>query len=117
MRPTTILPALLLSAVPAIGGAQTVTAAPAPAKTWSSSLGIATIAMPGYLGSNRYRVRTVPILQLDFKDRAYLGSSTSGIGGGVGVYMVKSSSLTWSAEVSSAGKRRESYGDGLAGMG
>jgi len=117
MKSISILPAILLTA-PVLVAAQTpATDAPAPVKNWSSSVGIATVAMPGYTGSNRYRVRTVPILQLDFKDRAYLGSSTSGIGGGVGVYMLKNSTMTWSAEVTSAGKRREAYGDGLAGMG
>jgi outer membrane scaffolding protein for murein synthesis (MipA/OmpV family) len=116
MKCTTILPAILLTA-PVFVSAQTATAVPAPTKNWSSSVGIATVAMPGYAGSNRYRVRTVPILQLDFKDRVYLGSSTSGVGGGVGVYMMKKSTMTLSAELNSAGKRRESYGDGLAGMG
>lgn len=117
MRLTTILPAILLPA-PVLLAAQTVmSSAPAPMKTWSSSIGIAAVAMPGYVGSNRYRVRTVPILQLDFKDRAYLGSSTTGVGGGFGVYMLKKSSMTWSAELTTAGKRRESFGDGLAGMG
>ena len=51
---------------------------PVQTKSWSSSIGIATVAMPSYLGSNRYRVRAVPILQLDIKDRVYLGSSTAG---------------------------------------
>ena len=84
---------------------------------WSSNLGIAAVAMPGYSGSNKYRVRPAPIIQLEFKERAYFGSSVSGVGGGLGVYVVRTPSLALAAEVSSAGRRRESYGDGLAGMG
>jgi outer membrane scaffolding protein for murein synthesis (MipA/OmpV family) len=114
MRIPLIVPVILLS-LPALLGAQDNV--PNTAKNWSSTIGIATVAMPGYAGSNRYRVRAVPILQLDVKDRAYLGSSTSGVGGGIGVYMMRKSTMTWSAELTSAGKRRESFGDGLAGMG
>lgn len=112
MQRSTILPAILMLA-PALAAAQEGSTP----KTWSSSIGIATVAMPTYTGSNRYRVRAVPILQLEFKDRAYLGSSTGGTGGGVGVYMVRKSAFSWSTELSTAGKRRESFGDGLAGMG
>jgi outer membrane scaffolding protein for murein synthesis (MipA/OmpV family) len=115
MKYVIILPAIVLT--PVLTSAQTTNPSTNTTKVWSSTAGIATVAMPGYLGSNRYRVRTVPILQLEFKERAYLGSSTSGIGGGLGVYMLRKSNLSWSAELSSAGKRRESYGDGLAGMG
>ena len=116
MRFPTILPAVLLS-VPALAGAQTNNPSPASTKMWSSNLGIAAVAMPGYAGSNQYRMRTAPIIQLEFKQRAYFGSSVSGVGGGFGVYMVRNPTLAWAAEVSSAGRRRESYGDGLAGMG
>src|SRR5690349_2938293 len=115
MRYQLILPAIVLT--PILVSAQTTNPSTNTTKVWSSTAGIATVAMPGYLGSNRYRIRTVPILQLEFKERAYLGSSTSGIGGGLGVYMLRKSNMSWSAEISSAGKRRESYGDGLAGMG
>jgi MipA family protein len=112
MQRSNILPAVLLLA-PAIAAAQEGNSP----RSWSSSIGVATIAMPTYTGSNRYRVRAVPVLQLEFKERAYLGSSTGGVGGGVGVYVIRKSSLTWSTELSGAGKRRESFGDGLAGMG
>ena len=88
-----------------------------PSKGWTSSIGVATVAMPGYVGSNRYRVRVVPVVQLEVKDRVYFGSSSSGIGGGLGVYVVRKSSFMWSTELASSGKRRENLGDGLAGMG
>lgn len=112
MQRSMILPAILVLA-PALAAAQ----GGGNAKTWSSTIGVGTVAMPTYSGSNRYRVRAVPLLQLEFKDRAYLGASTGGTGGGVGFYMIRRSSLSWSAELSTAGKRRESFGDGLAGMG
>jgi MipA family protein len=113
MQRSMILPAVMLLA-PAFATAQEGTPSP---KTWTSSIGVATVAMPTYTGSNRYRVRAVPVIQLEFKDRAYLGSSSGGVGGGVGIYMIRNSALSWSTELSGAGKRRESFGDGLAGMG
>ena len=112
MQRSIIFPAVLLLA-PAIATAQQGN----QPKNWSSSIGIGTVAMPTYTGSNRYRVRPVPLLQLEFKERVYVGSSTGGVGGGMGVYLIRGSSLTWSTELSTAGKRRESFGDGLAGMG
>src|SRR5688572_8228072 len=116
MRFSTFLPAALFW-VPVVAGAQAENAPSTPTKTWSSNVGIAIVAMPGYSGSNRYRMRTAPIIQIEFKERAYFGSSVSGVGGGFGVYMLRTSSLAWAAEVSNAGRRPESYGDGLAGMG
>jgi len=116
MRFPTILPAALLS-VPAFVGAQTDNPSTTSTKLWSSNIGIGSVVMPGYAGSDRYRIRTVPMIQLEFKDRVYLGSSVSGVGGGLGAYLMRTSSLSWSAELSNAGRRRESYGDGLAGMG
>ena len=112
MQRSIIFPAVLLL-TPAIATAQQGN----QPKNWSSSIGIGTVAMPTYTGSNRYRVRPVPLLQLEFKERVYVGSSTGGVGGGMGVYLIRGSSLTWSTELSTAGKRRESFGDGLAGMG
>jgi MipA family protein len=116
MRFPTILPAVLLS-VPVLAGAQAENPTTTSTKPWTANLGIAAVAMPGYSGSNRYRIRPSPIIQVEYKERAYFGSSVSGVGGGVGVYMVRTPTLAWAAEVSSAGRRRESYGDGLAGMG
>ena len=116
MRFSIILPAALFS-VPVLVGAQTEMPSTTSTKTWTSNVGIAMVAMPGYSGSNRYRMRTAPIIQLEFKERAYFGTSVSGVGGGFGVYMLRTPSIAWAAEVSNAGRRRESYGDGLAGMG
>src|SRR5687768_14060483 len=111
MRPTTILPAIIL--IPALASAQTET----ETKTWSGTIGISTVALPTYMGSNRYRVRAFPILSLEFNERFYLGGAQSGTGAGVGGYLVRNSMFTWSAEISGAPERKESYGDGLAGMG
>ena len=94
MQRSIIFPAVLLLA-PAIATAQQGN----QPKNWSSSIGIGTVAMPTYTGSNRYRVRPVPLLQLEFKERVYVGSSTGGVGGGMGVYLIRGSSLTWSTQV------------------
>jgi outer membrane protein len=118
MQRSIILPAVLLLA-PAFASAQegSSSSSSSSAKTWTSNIGVASVVMPTYTGSNRYRVRAVPVVQLEFKDRAYVGSSTGGVGGGFGVYVIRKSTLTWSTELSGAARRRESFGDGLAGMG
>ena len=111
MRPTTILPAIIL--VPSLVSAQ----AQRETKTWSGSIGISTVALPTYMGSNRYRVKAFPIFALEFNERFYLGGAQGGTGAGAGAYLVRSSTYSWSAEISGAPERKESYGDGLAGMG
>jgi outer membrane scaffolding protein for murein synthesis (MipA/OmpV family) len=89
----------------------------APQKNWNSQLGISTVAMPTYPGSNRYRARVFPIFALEFKERVYIGGSPSGTGAGTGLYVVRNSALSLTAGISGAPERKESHGDGLAGMG
>ena len=113
MRINWIAPALTVALVPAIAAAQTH----ATNDTWAGNIGIATVAMPTYMGSNQYRVRAVPILSLEFKERAFLGGAMGGTGAGAGVYLIRSSNLMWTTQITGAPERFERYGDGLAGMG
>jgi MipA family protein len=89
----------------------------APHKNWSSQIGISTVAMPTYPGSNRYRTRVFPILALEFKERVYIGGAMGGTGAGTGLYVVRNPAFSLSAGISGAPERKESHGDGLAGMG
>jgi MipA family protein len=111
MRVSAILPAMML--VPTLAAAQDGN----DSKNYSSNIGVATVAMPTYMGSNRYRVRVVPIFQLEFRQRFYLGASHGGTGIGTGAYLVRNSAFSWAAEVTGDQERKESFGDGLAGMG
>jgi len=111
MRATLILPAIILA--PVVASAQTKT----DTRSWSGSIGISTVALPTYMGSNRYRVKAFPIFALEFNERFYIGGAQGGTGAGAGGYLVRNSAFTWAAEISGAPEREESYGDGLAGMG
>src|SRR5690349_2180249 len=91
MRFNLIAPALTTLLVPTIVAAQTRAAN----DTWAGNIGLATVAMPTYLGSNQYRVRALPILSLEFKQRAFLGGAMGGTGAGAGVYLVRNSNLMW----------------------
>jgi outer membrane scaffolding protein for murein synthesis (MipA/OmpV family) len=118
MRRTIMITAAAAAVVlsPEIAYAQNGTGA-APTKTWSSQLGISTVVMPTYAGSNRYRTRVFPIFALEFKERVYVGGAMGGTGAGTGLYVVRNPTLSWSAGISGAPERKESHGDGLAGMG
>lgn len=113
MRINLIAPALAVGLVPAMVAAQTQ----ASNDVWAGNIGVATVAMPTYIGSNQYRVRAVPMLSLEYKNRAFLGGAMGGTGAGAGVYLVRSSNLMWTTQVTGAAQRFERYGDGLAGMG
>ena len=114
MRYAAIIPAAVaLLATPKIAHAQ----GSQPAKSWNSQIGISTAVLPTYAGSNRYRVRVLPIFSLDIKERIYVGGAMGGTGAGTGVYLVRNSAVTVSTGITGAPERKESYGDGLAGMG
>ena len=87
------------------------------AKRFSGNIGIAVISLPWYAGSNEYRVMTVPLIQVEFKDKLYLGGSTGGAGGGIGAHVVRRESFTWNVELAGTQTRRESHGSKLTGMG
>jgi outer membrane scaffolding protein for murein synthesis (MipA/OmpV family) len=113
MRTTLIGPALTVAFVPMVAAAQ----AQMKTDNWSGNIGISTVALPSYAGSNQYRVKAFPILSLEYKQRAYLGGAMGGTGAGAGVYVIRNPTFTWSTEISGAPERFERYGDGLAGMG
>lgn len=113
MRVKTIFPAMVAVLVPSLAAAQSGN----NTKSWNGSIGMSAVALPTYLGSNRYHVKAFPILELQFKERAYLGGSMGGTGGGAGVYLMRNETFSLSTEITGAPQRKESYGDGLAGMG
>jgi outer membrane protein len=89
----------------------------APRQRLTGFAGVAVVALPRYAGSDEYRVRPVPIGQLEYKGRVYVGGSQTTLGPALGAYVVRTPSLTWDVSVSGAESRPESRGDALAGMG
>ena len=96
-------------------GAQEPGAAGAP--SWTGLVGVGVGAMPKYVGSDEYRVLPLPIVQLEYRGRFYLGGSQSGTGAGIGAYVVRTPSLSVDVGLSGSESRPESRGDALAGMG
>ncbi len=104
-----------LGAMAPIAGAQDADAA--PRQRLSGYVGGAVVALPRYVGSDEYRLVAVPIGQLEYRGRVYVGGSQSALGPGVGAYLLRTGSLAWDVGVTGAGARPESRGDALAGMG
>ena len=113
MKIAALIPAVAVVLVPSVATAQ---AAPS-SERWVGSIGMTAVTLPTYLGSNRYRVRAFPIFQVEYKERAYIGGAMGGTGAGAGLYLLRNETFSLSTEITGAPERKESYGDGLAGMG
>ena len=61
------------------------------APEWSVSVGAMAFAFPSYPGSDEYRVVPFPLVDARFRDRVYLGPSSTGIGFALGAYPIQSS--------------------------
>jgi len=86
-------------------------------ETFAGAIGVGMAVMPRYTGSDEYRFLPIPVVQLEYKGRLFLGSSQSGVGAGLGAYVIHTASLSWDVGLSGAESRPESRGDALAGMG
>lgn len=80
-------------------------------------LGAGGIEAPAFLGSETRRKLLLPLVDVTFAKRFYLGSSRTGLGGGAGVYLYNERDLAWSVGVSGSQRREESFAPELAGMG
>ncbi len=80
-------------------------------------IGVGVVALPRYTGGDEYRVLPVPIGQLEYRGRFYLGGAQGGMAPGIGAHLVRTPSLTWDVGLSGAGARPERRGGALAGMG
>jgi len=86
-------------------------------KSFSGIIGAGVATLPKYVGSDEYRVLPIPVVELQYKGRLFLGGSKSGVGAGLGAYVVRTSSFAWDVGYSGSESRPESRGDALAGMG
>jgi outer membrane scaffolding protein for murein synthesis (MipA/OmpV family) len=87
-----------------------------PPQAWSASLGVGAIAFPSYPGSDEYRLLPVPLAQVSYRNRVYLGPSTAGPGGAVGGYLLQSPRVGLAAELAVQDDRPATRADALAGM-
>ncbi len=83
----------------------------------AGQVGLGVAVLPRYVGSDEYRVLPVPIVQLEYKGRLFLGGSQTSVGAGVGVHLLRAGGLTWDVGISGSETRPESRGRALAGMG
>lgn len=88
---------------------------PAP-PTFTLTLGAGVFAGPKYPGSDEMRVLPLPIIGVDYKNRVFLGASSSGVGAGVGVNLIRSRHVTLTAGLGGSEPRPEGRADALAGM-
>ena len=107
----------IIALAAAAGVAQAQDACTACRKSVSGVIGFGVATLPRYAGSSEYRTLPMPVVQLEYKGRLYLGGSQSGVGGGIGAYVVRGPAVSWQVELSGAEARPEGRGDALAGMG
>ncbi len=84
--------------------------------TWEVTLGAGALTTPSYPGSEEHRVFPLPLTQVTWRNRVYLGQSASGNGPGLGAYAVRTAHLGVAAEVGMLQDRPRSRGAALAGM-
>src|SRR5262249_41225383 len=88
-----------------------------PHSDWSITLGGGAMVVPRYPGSEQYQIWPMPMSQVTYRDRGYLGPSTVGPPGvGLGTYVVRSGAFRMTAEAGLGANRRAGRADALAGM-
>jgi MipA family protein len=83
---------------------------------WDATVGVITLVVPKYPGSNRYWVLPIPMTQVTYRNRVYLGPSTSGVGAAVGGYAIRTPRLGLAAELGYMDSRPASRAAALTGM-
>ena len=107
------VPLRLLAQEPAAGRGQD---SQFTAPDWSVSVGAMAFAYPRYPGSDEHRVVPFPLVNASFRDRVYLGPSSTGIGFALGAYPIHTSHVRLAVEVGGQDSRPSSRADALAGM-
>lgn len=83
---------------------------------WNVSIGGMVFTYPSYPGSDEYRVVPFPLVDARFRDRVYLGPSSTGIGFALGAYPIQSSQWRVAVEFGGQDSRAADRADALAGM-
>ena len=106
----------LLVAVSAVAGVAQAQSN-GPSRPWTGMVGLGAMVAPRYSGGDDYRVRPIPFIQVEFRNRVFAGVLPSGTGVGLGSYLHRGDNVAWTAELAASNSRDERYGDALAGMG
>jgi outer membrane scaffolding protein for murein synthesis (MipA/OmpV family) len=86
------------------------------APEWRINVGAMAFVYPSYPGSDEYRVVPFPLANVSYRDRVYLGPSSTGIGFALGAYPIHSSHVRLAVEIGGQDSRPSSRADALAGM-
>jgi outer membrane protein len=89
---------------------------PPTASSWNVSLGGGVLIVPSYAGAEEHRLLPIPMMQVAYRERIYLGPSTTGNGFGLGAYAVRTQRIGLAAELGFLSDRPSSRADALAGM-
>ena len=106
------VPVRLLAQEPAGTQAQ---GAPPPAPDWNVNVGAMVFVYPSYPGSDDYRVIPFPLASVSYRDRVYLGPSSTGIGFALGAYPLQTSHVRVAVELGGQDSRPADRADALAG--
>ncbi len=87
-----------------------------PRSSWTIRAGAVTLLLPRYPGSDEHRLLPFPLLDVWFRDRVFLGPSTTGMGYALGVYGIRTRRLGLSFEAGGQDSRPASRADALAGL-
>lgn len=97
-------------------GAQLAAQQPPPRPDWNIVVGAAALVVPEYPGSDEYRVLPIPMVQVAYRDRLFIGPRAGGAGLGLLAYSVGTPRLSVAAEAGLLDSRPEDRADALAGM-
>lgn len=89
---------------------------PANTPAWDITLGGGAVLTPSYAGAAEHQVFPFPMTQVSYRNRVYLGQSSTGNGLGLGVVVVRTSGLAFATEIGFLQNRPASRADALAGM-
>jgi len=87
-----------------------------PAPDWNINVGAGVLTYPRYPGSDESRVVPYPLVNASFRDRVYLGPSSTGLGFALGAYPIRTSHVRLAVELGAQDSRPASRADALAGM-
>jgi outer membrane protein len=107
---------LTFASVAALAYALALSAQETQASSWRIVSGAAVMVFPEYAGSAEYRTLPLPITEITYRDRVYLGPGTNGLGLALGAYAIRKAHVDVAIEVGAQSDRRASRADALAGM-
>ena len=85
-------------------------------QSWQVQVGAVALLSPAYQGADEHRLRAIPLLLVDYRERLYIGQSHTGLDMAGGGYVLRTPALRWTIEVGSYLPRTHRRADALAGM-